>query len=329
MDETFVFLTRKELRALVPPADLVPVMASALEQFSAREVIQPLRTVLPIATGRFLGLMPAWLPRSSALGAKLLSFFPANAARGLPTHLAAIVLVDPETGAVLAVMDGSYVTEVRTAAVSALSVQHLARPAASRLAILGTGVQARSHLAVLAASRPLESVSLWSPDAAQRARLIEEMQPQVAVMLIDAPSAERAVVGADIIVVATTSTVPVLQNAWVADGAHVAAIGACRPDHQELDPALVARARLIVDSREAALSEAGDIVRPMAEGLFDADHITAELGEVVAGRVPGRTSDTQVTLFKSLGLAVEDVAVAELARRRAVERGLGTHLRFD
>ncbi len=253
IDEGFVFLTGEELRALIPAADLVPVMASALAQFSAREVVQPVRAVLPVAEGRFFGLMPAWLPGSNALGAKLLSFFPVNAGRGLPTHAAAVVLVDPDTGVVLSIMDGSYITEVRTAAVSAVSVRHLARPAAARLAILGAGVQARSHLAVLSATHALQSASVWTPDDAARARFVDEMQRNVEVVLREASSAENAVAGADIIVVATTSTTPVLRDEWVSAGAHVAAIGACRPDHQELDPALLARARVIVDSREAAL----------------------------------------------------------------------------
>lgn len=320
-----LLLTEADVRSVLSMDDLIAAMERALAQFSSGSVLQPLRTVLQVGPEiAFFGVMPAYQPDPPALGTKLVTVFGRNAARGLPTHLATIVLLDPETGALVAVMDGRYITEARTAAVSAVATRRLARgdgPAA--LAILGSGVQARSHLEAVPRVRPIGDVRVWSPTEANRARLVAQMAPHAGVSFRATATAEDAVRGASIIVLATSSPQPVLRNEWVADGAHVVSVGACRPDQREMDPALVARARLFVDSRAGALAESGDVVMGIAEGRFGPHHVAAEIGEVVAGRVPGRTSDRQVTIFKSLGMAVEDVAAAELAYRRALERGLG------
>jgi ornithine cyclodeaminase len=266
----------------------------------------------------------------AALGAKLVTLFGSNAARGLHTHLASIVLLDPETGALLALLDGRYITEARTAAVSAVSSRLLARKAAASLAIIGSGVQARSHMEALARVHPLRQVTVWSPNKLHRDQFVEEAVTHVGDGLKAVPytigAADHpgeAVVGADVIVLATSSPAPVIENGWVKPGAHVISVGACRPTQREMDPALVARARLFVDSRAAALVESGDIVLGIQEGRFPAEHIVAEIGELVDY---GRHSDSEVTVFKSLGLAVEDVTAADLAYRRAVERGIGTEL---
>jgi ornithine cyclodeaminase/alanine dehydrogenase-like protein (mu-crystallin family) len=217
-------------------------------------------------------------------------------------------------------LDGRYITEARTAAASAVSVRHLARPDAATLAILGSGVQAASHYEALGAMRAFRDVRVWSPTPAHRERFAAARSNVAA-----ARTAEEALRGADVVVVATSSVTPAIQSDWVQDGAHVIAIGACRPTQRELDPALVARATLVVDSRAAALVESGDVVMGIAEGRFGPDHIRAELGEIVGGK-PGRASPSEVTLFKSLGLAVEDLAAAGLAWRRACEKGLGMRL---
>jgi ornithine cyclodeaminase len=272
--------------------------------------------------------MPAFIPATGALGTKLVTVFASNADAGLPTHLATILLLDSATGALLAIMDGRYITEARTAAVSAVATRHLANADAATLAIIGSGVQARSHLEALSHVRTLTDVRVWSPDAARRAAFVGEMQSTVHVPLHEAASARHAVEGASIVVLATSSREPVIESGWVGRGVHLCAVGACRPDQREMDSALVERARVFVDSRVAALAEAGDIVIPIKEGTIGADHIAGELGEVSAGRVAGRESPAQVTIFKSLGLAVEDVAAAHIAFQRATARGLGTVARL-
>jgi alanine dehydrogenase len=327
MGQRFRLLTEEHVKSLLTMPDLVAAMESAVARFSAREVLQPVRTVLSVGPAHaFFGLMPAYVAQPASLGAKLVTVFNANLARGLPSHLATIVLLDPETGSLLAIMDGRYITEARTAAVSAVSARHLARPGASTLAIIGTGVQARSHLEAYTEVRTLKDVRVWSPQARSRERFVHDMSGHVAARLQATDTAEAAVRGADLIVLATSAARPVIESDWVTPGAHVVSVGACRPDQREMAPDLVARARLFVDSRAAALVESGDIVLGIREKRFDDSHIAGELGEVVLGRVQGRIADDAVTIFKSLGMAVEDVVTADLVFRRAVETGAGTEL---
>jgi alanine dehydrogenase len=322
-----LLLTEADVRAVLPMDDLIDAMQAALVQFAGGEVRQPLRTVLDVGPQKaFFGVMPAYIPSPAALGTKLVSVFAANVDKDLPTHLATILLHDPLTGELLALVDGRFITEARTAAVSAVSTRLLAKEDAGTLAIVGSGVQARSHLEAISRVRRLRDIRVWSRDAGRRASFAQEMQPHVAAPVSAASSAEAALAGADIIVLATASREPVVRGEWVADGAHVCAVGACRPDQREMDTALVRRARLFVDSRIGALAEAGDIVIPMREGAVDAGHIAGELGELAAGRVDGRQTSDQVTVFKSLGMAVEDVAAAHLAYTRASELGLGRGL---
>ena len=327
MPQRFRLLTEAHVRSLLPLSDLVTAMEMALARFSAGDVLQPVRSVLMVGPQQaFFGLMPAYVADPPQLGAKLVTVFGDNHRRGLPSHLATILLLDPDTGALIALMDGRYITEARTAAVSAVSARHLARADASTLAILGTGVQARSHLEALAAVRPIRDVRVWSPTPASRERFVAEMSGHVPAAITAAASAEAAVRGADIIALVTSSPSPVVEAAWVAAGAHVISVGACRPDQREMDPALVARARLVVDSRAAALVESGDVVLGLAEGRFDVGHVAGELGDVVRGALAGRTSADEITIFKSLGMAVEDVVAADLVYRRALESGAGTDL---
>ena len=318
-----VVLNETDVRSLLSMDELIETTAGALAAFSTGAVVQPLRTVLEVGgPGRFFGLMPAYLP-AGALGAKFVTVFPDNLSRDLPSHRAVIVLIDPETGELAAVVDGRYITEARTAAASAVSARHLARTGPLALAILGSGVQARSHLEALSRVREIAEVRVWSPTPARREAFVRDMSPSVTAPLRAVARAEDAVRGAGLVALVTTSAEPVIFADWVAPGAHVCAVGACRPNQREMDGELVARGRVFVDSRVAALAEAGDLLIPMAEGRLTADHIAGELGEVVAGRVPGRTSPDEITIFKSLGMAVEDVAAAALAYRRACERGLG------
>ena len=321
-----VLLSEKDVRAVLTMDDLIPAMEAALDRFSAGGARQPLRTVVDVGGHGFYGVMPAYLADPPALGTKLVSVFHANAAVGLPSHLATIVLLDHETGALHAVMDGRYITEARTAAVSAASAKHLARTGARVLAVLGSGVQARSHIAALTRVRPFEEVRVWGRDAGRVQALLDEVmreEPAAGVRFVAAASAHAAADGADVIALVTASREPVLTRASVREGTHICAVGACRPDQREMETALVRDARVFVDSRLGALAEAGDIVIPIREGALDASHIAGELGDVFGGRIEGRGNADEITIFKSLGMAVEDVAAARLAFNRAAERGLG------
>jgi len=323
----FRLLNEQQVHSLLPMPDLIAAMESALAKFSAREVLQPVRTVLTVGpTKAYFGVMPAYVPAPASLGAKLVTVFGENHKKQLPSHLATILLLDPDTGALQAILDGRYITEARTAAVSAVSARFLAKPDASTLAIIGSGVQARSHLEAYLHVRALKEVRIWSPRATSRSQFVDDMSPQAGIPIIDAPSAEAAVRGADLIVLVTSSPTPVIEDSWVSKGAHVVCVGACRPNQQEMPPKLVQRARVYVDSSVAALVEAGDIVMNIAAGLFDASHIRGEIGELVLGRIEGRTSESDITVFKSLGMAVEDIVAADLVLRRAAETGAGTEL---
>jgi ornithine cyclodeaminase/alanine dehydrogenase-like protein (mu-crystallin family) len=327
MSQRFRLLTEDQVKSLLSMSELITAMEAAVARFSAREVLQPVRTVLSVGpTQAYFGLMPAYIEQPPRLGAKLVTVFNQNHTRGLPSHLATIVLLDPETGALIALMDGRYITESRTAAVSAVSARHLSRPTASTLAIIGSGVQARSHLEAYSAVRTLRDVRVWSPNARSRQRFISDMSGEVSARLHDSPTAQDAVEGADLIVLATSSPTPVIEDDWVSPGAHVVSVGACRPDQREMPPKLVARARLFVDSRAAALLESGDVVIGLKEERFAEAHIAGELGDLVLGRVSGRASDDEITIFKSLGMAVEDVVSADLVFRKALETGAGTEL---
>ncbi|BCS32963.1 delta(1)-pyrroline-2-carboxylate reductase [Luteitalea sp. TBR-22] len=318
-------LTHQDVQRALVGVDLVGLMEAALGALSAGDVVQPLRSSMLVGPERaYLGLMPAHIASHAALGLKLVTVFNANRAQGLPSHFATILLLDDATGMLRAVMDGSHITEARTAAVSAVAVRHLQGAPPRRMALLGSGAQARSHLRALVAEAPsLQEVRVWSPRA-DLAAFVREISTEVAATLVASDSAEAASRGADLIVLVTSSPHPVLDRRWVQDGALVVSVGACRPDQREMDPELVSAARLVVDSRAAALVESGDVVQGIAEGRFGADHIRAELGEVVRSRVPIRQAASDVVVFKSLGLAVEDVAVAHLVLERAAADGLGT-----
>ncbi|MEW5983249.1 MAG: ornithine cyclodeaminase family protein [Acidobacteriota bacterium] len=321
---TFRLLSGDDVRSLIAPADLVPAMETALAAFSAGEVTQPFRTNLVVGPERaIVHVMPAYVEGLPALGLKAVSVFDGNAARGLPTHFATVLLLDPETGALIALVDGAAVTEARTAAVSAVAARHLAVRGATTLAILGAGVQARGHLSALTATMPdLRDVRVWSPFPDLRT-FVDEASGRTLVPVRAAASARDAASGAELIVLVTSSSEPVLDCSWVKPGALVVSVGACRPEMREMDPALLARSRLFVDSRVSALAESGDIIQGLNDGLFGEDHVVGELGDVVARRVTGRRDAVETIVFKSLGLAVEDVTAADLLYRRAVERGVG------
>jgi len=294
-----IFLDEQQVREHLRMSDLIPTMKQALIDFSAGKVTQPVRSIITVdPPGGFMGIMPA---HAEGLGLKIVTFYPPNTQRGLPTHMATIFLADPETGTPLAVMDGRLITEMRTAAVSAVATDLLASPDAKILAILGSGVQARSHAEALRLVRDFEEIRLWSPTKAHAERCAKEIGARLM-------PAEDAVRGADVVVTATSSTTSILRGSWLKPGCHVNAIGACRPDWRELDDDAM-RNILFVDSREGAAKESGDVILSGAQ-------IYAELGEALAGKVPARANET--TIFKSLGMAVEDIAAALLVYRRCL-----------
>jgi ornithine cyclodeaminase/alanine dehydrogenase-like protein (mu-crystallin family) len=291
------FLDEEQVRRHLQMEELIPAMEKALIDFSSGRVTQPVRSVITVdPPGGFFGMMPALT--SEGLGIKIVTFYATNAERGIPTHMATIFLVDPETGAPLAVMDGRLITEMRTAAVSAAATKLLAAPDAKVLAILGSGVQARSHIEALRLVRNFQEIRVWSPTQAHAKWFAQEIGAK-------AMSAEEAVRDADVAVTATNSKAAILKGSWLKPGCHINAVGACRPDWRELDDETMQNV-ILVDSREAAMKESGDIILSSAK-------IYAELGEVLAGKVPCRANET--TIFKSLGMAVEDIAAALLVYR--------------
>ena len=297
-----LYLDEEQVRQHLRMEELIPAMEKGLIDFSAGKVTQPVRSVITVdPPGGFFGMMPALTPEG--LGIKIVTFYATNAERGIPTHMATIFLVDPETGAPLAVMDGTLITEMRTAAVSAAATKLLASPDAKILAILGSGVQAHSHVEALRLVRRFEEIRVWSPTAAHAERFAKEVGAK-------AMSTEEAVRGADVVVTATNSKTAVLKGSWLKLGCHVNAVGACRPDWRELDDDAMTKSVVFVDSSEAALKESGDVILSAAK-------IYAELGEVLAGKVPSRANE--VTIFKSLGMAVEDIAAALLVYRSATQ----------
>ncbi len=294
-----LFLNEDQVRQHLRMADLIPAMEKALIDFSSGKVTQPVRSVINVdPPGGFLGLMPALTP--DGLGLKAVTFYPSNAGRGIPTHMATIFLCDPETGGPLAIMDGRLITEMRTAAVSAAATKLLAPRDATILAILGSGVQAHSHVEALRLVRNFEEIRVWSPTKEHAERFAKEIGAT-------ATSVEQAISGADVIITATNSKTPVLKGLWLKPGCHVNAVGACRPDWRELDDEAMSNV-VFVDSREGATKESGDV-------MLSGANIHAELGEALAGKVPPRTNET--TIFKSLGMAVEDIAAAMLVYRSA------------
>ena len=324
----FLALSHADVERLLPMHECMDVMAGALADLARGDVIQPLRTMLrPPGHDDLMGLMPAYRAAPTpAYGLKVVCVFPENPARGLDAHQGGVYLFDGETGELRAVMNASAITEIRTAAVSGVATRLLAREDARELAILGAGVQARSHLAAMAVARGFERARIWSRTLDHARALTGDVDTPFPVEV--AETAEKAVRGADVVVTATAARTPVLARAWLAPGAHINAVGACFPTARELDTATMADAALFVDRRDSALNEAGDYVLAAQEGAIGPDHIRAELGEVVIGSHPGRTSPDELTVFESLGLAVEDLVAAEYVYTRATEAGVGTTVPF-
>jgi ornithine cyclodeaminase len=284
----------------------------------------PLRTVLRLPDHRgIFGVMPAQLSAPDSLGLKAIAVFPGNDGTPLDSHQGVVLLLDPVTGAPLAIMDASSITAIRTAAVSGVATRVLARDDAGDLGILGSGVQARSHLQAMAVVRRLRRVRVFSPHAPRLAAFVRWAREQLGITVEPMSSLQEVVQGADLVCTTTASRTPVVEGAWIEPGAHINAVGSSIPTARELDSAAMARGRLFVDRRESAINEAGDYLIPLAEGAIREGHIQGELGEILTGVVPGRTDASQITIFKSLGIAVEDLASAHHVLRKAEARGIG------
>ena len=325
--KSVLVLSHADVLATLPPEECADAIATVLAEHARGEAYAPLRKVmLPPDAAGFMGVMPSCRgprgDRQATFALKANCVMPGNPARGLDRHQGTVTLFDGEIGVPTAILDGSAITAIRTAAVTSVATRLLARDDARVLAILGAGVQARAHLRALAWR--FDTVTIYSPTAAHAATLIQGIDGAVA-----SPSAEHAVRGADVVITATNSREPVLEHAWLAPGAHVNAVGASRPTARELDAETVAASALFADSRESLRNEAGEYRLAIEEGLITGEeHVRAELGEVLAGLRPGRTSDQELTLFRSLGLAVEDLAAAELAVANARRQGIGTEVQL-
>ena len=323
-------LSGADVRRATTMAEAIRAVREAYVQLSAGRAVVPLRTPVPVEEREGVTLfMPAYLTDSDALGAKIVSVFPGNLAQGLPTIHAVVVVVEARTGRPLALMDGTYLTALRTGAASGVATDLLARRDARVAAIFGAGAQARTQLEAVCTVREIEKVWVYDtvPEAAEAyATAMKNQGRPIPADVSAARSPAQAVADADVICTATTSNKPVFDDASLKPGVHINGIGSYTPEMQEIPTATVARARVVVDSRSASLAEAGDLIIPLNQGLITSSDVHGEIGEVAGGQITGRESDKEVTFFKSVGVAVQDIAVADLILRRATELGLGVEV---
>ena len=326
MPQTLRFFSGEDVGRALSVREAIPLMREAFIQLSAKQVCVPLRTKIDVPShGGTVLYMPAYLPAHELMSVKVVSLFKGNAAVGLPLIHALVVLNDARTGRAVAVMDGERLTAIRTAAASGLATELLARRDAHVAAIFGAGNQGRMQLEAVCAVRPIRQAYVFDQDRARAAAFCREMSEKLSVAVAVAGS-QAALADADVICTATTSSTPVFAHKEVKRGAHINAIGAYKPSEGEIPEDTVRAALVVVDQREACLAEAGDILIPLKQGLITADHIHAEIGEVAAGRKPGRRSDSEITLFKSVGNAVQDAAAASRVLENARRLGLGTEV---
>lgn len=324
-------LNHREVEELMPIRDCVGVMEEALAALARGEVHQPLRQVIraPQANG-FLGLMPSYRGgKQPNYGLKAVCVYPTNPARGLDTHLGAVLLYAGDTGQLLAVMNASAITAIRTAAVSAVATKLLAREDAGDLAIVGTGVQARAHLEAMSVARPIRRARIAGHTMDRAKELVERVRATYPFPIEPAPSVEAAIRDADIIVTATNALQPIVSREWIAPGAHLNVVGSSVASAREVDGATMAASSLFVDRRESTTNEAGDYLFALREGAIGPEHIRAELGEILIGAREGRRSTEEITLFKSLGLAIEDLAAAQYLYQKARRERRGSTVDFD
>ncbi len=318
-------LNKQEVSDILSMEICIGLMSDTFKTLAGGESIQPLRKAmwLPDKSG-LLGMMPAYAGDTKVMGIKVVSVFQGNHSKGLSSHQGAVLLFETDTGQMYAVIDGDRVTAIRTAAASAVATKLLARKDAEELAILGSGEQATRHLEAMLLVRNIKNVKVWSRNHKHALHFAKLGSSEYEVTIEAIDDVGKAVLNADIICTTTAAKEPVLRSEWVRKGAHINAIGACTPGARELDSALVARSKLFVDSRESLLNESGDFLFPMKEGLFGEEHLQGELGEFLLGDKPARETEEDITLFKSLGLAVEDLAACHYIYEEASKKNVGT-----
>lgn len=304
------FIGREEVARRLTYDRCIPIVREAMIAFSRGETKQLLRSILPLSEGRLLGIMPGAMGAHAPFGAKLISVFQENFTRGIQSHQGLILLFDPESGAPVCAVDAGEVTAIRTAAASAVATDALARKDARRLAVLGYGEQAATHARVIQKVRRLESIVVWGRSSERAHAFAERMQAERAGPVVVAESVREAVAEADIICTVTAATEPILKGAWVRPGTHVNVVGSGYAGPAEVDNDLVVRSRFIADSREGVLNQGAEFLRAKAAGLVGDEHIVAEIGEVLAGEIEGRRSAEEITVYKSLGHVVQDLASA-------------------
>jgi len=326
-ERTLRFLSARDVTQALPMREAVEAMKEVFRQLSAGEAVVPAR--IHIEAGDPRGdalLMPSYLPAAGAMGIKVITIYGGNPSRGLPLIQAIMLVLDAATGSPLAVMDGTSLTAIRTGAASGVATDLLARPDAAVAAIFGAGPQARTQLEAVSVVRPIRRATVFDADADRAAAFAREMAERLGIAVEAARSSSEALAGADVVCTATTSTVPVFSDSDLAPGAHINAIGSYKPGVREIPGETVRRARVVVDHLPAALAEAGDLLIPIEQGLIRRDHIYAELGEIIAGTKPGRETRGQITFFKSVGVAVQDLAAAHRVLQNAQRLGLGVEL---
>ncbi len=319
-----LMINQSEVKQLLPMDECMDVMADTLKTLAEGNAILPLRPVmwLPEKVGA-LGMMPAYLGSIGMMGLKVVSVFPGNHGTEYDSHIGAVMLYETKHGQLLALVDASEITAIRTAAVSGVATRTLARPDAGDLTIMGAGIQAKSHLAAMLVARDIKRIRVWSRNTEHAKAFAERESRRYDITIEAIVDAQQAVEGADIICTTTSSPQPILQGEWIKAGAHINAVGSSVAFTRELDTAAVVKSKLFVDRRESTLNEAGDFLFPKKEGAINDDHIKGEVGEVLLGKVQGRESADEITLFKSLGLAVEDVASAHHIYTKALQRNMG------
>jgi alanine dehydrogenase len=324
-EQVMLLLSESQVQSLIDIDELISTLEKAHIQYSSGNAVMPVRLVVPLPQiqGRITS-MPGFLNEDKALGIKVVTYFHENPRQNLPAILGTIMLFSADTGKMIAVMDGNYITAIRTACASAMATKPLANAETPVMGILGAGVQARAHIEALTRVRRIERIKIYSPSGASAAAIKKDMNVSTKSGIDVARSAEDAVRDSDLLVTASTAKEPIVKSEWLKAGVHINAVGSHRPDYREIGGATIAGAKVVVDSREAIMAECGDILLAIQENLISEKHIHGEIGEVLAGTKPGRSSASEVTIYKSVGIAIQDVATASLVYRKALERGLGT-----
>jgi alanine dehydrogenase len=327
-----LLLSRSDVQKLLPMSKAIDVVESAFSELANGTAEMPPRTVLiDQKVGGWIAFMPSYLKSGGALGVKAVTVYKGNPEKyGMPTTLATIIVMDNQTGQTLAVMDGGFLTAVRTGAVSGVATRHLARKNSKIGGILGTGVQARAQVVAMCEAANLDEVLSFSVDPDDRRKAFaDELSATTGVPMRLVSSTQDVLANSDVVALATTAANPIVKADWWKEGVHINAIGSHAPGVRELDTATIVKSKVVCDQKEACLAEAGDVQIPIEEGAYSADKIHGDLGAVVNGTIPGRENDSEITLFKSVGLAIQDISCAALVYQQAVEQGVGTEFAFS